>query len=151
MDKVEQFNLPKSYIFKYNEDSMLITMLSPVLLVFLAEMQIWAKINDLPWVYTRTVSKKLAESTTDIHSSGRAADISVKGWNIDKINEFCDYFNSKYAKKYGTSKAGKNLRVCLYEDGITAGNAPHLHIQVRMGLSIAEFQKEYYNNIRRTL
>lgn len=147
-----QWDLPKSYKFKHDDDSMLLTMINPILLCLLAEMNMWALVEDLEFKYTRTVDHKIKNvSTSDIHSTGRAVDISSKNWPNEKIKEFCDYFNSKYAKKYGTSKSGNNPRVAYFEDGVSAGTFQHFHIQVRRGLSIAEFKKEYYNNNRRKL
>lgn len=87
--------------------------------------------HNLPLIITSIIRPKIkGVSKTDIHSTGRAFDISVRGWSADDIAFLVFVMNDDL--KFGaiSARSGKENEV-IYEDGIKLGTAPHLHFQVR--------------------
>lgn len=135
--------LTEHYSFEDNKDTMLFSQLLLPLQAILGQMVLYATINGLPWKYTRIIDEKIPNvSVSDTHSEGRAADVSVKGWNIDDIDEFVDYFNKLYGEDYGTSADGKDPRVVVYH----YGTGWHFHIQIRREIDLDNFFASFYNS-----
>jgi hypothetical protein len=86
--------------------------------------------NRLPLLFTSIIRPKIKESLTDIHAKKRAFDISVKGWTENEINEFVGLINSTFHIGAISMRDGQE-REAVYEDGISAGNGAHLHVQCR--------------------
>lgn len=86
---------------------------------------------NLPILVTSVIRPKIkGVSKTDIHSDGRAFDLSVKGWSHADIKSFVSAINNglnvgAYSKSDGLE------REAIFEDGVTAGKGAHLHLQVR--------------------
>lgn len=87
--------------------------------------------HKLPLIFTSIIRPMIkGVSKTDIHSKGRAFDISVKGWSIEDISTLVDAVNEKLT--IGAISVRDNQeREAVYEDGVSAGNGAHLHFQVR--------------------
>jgi hypothetical protein len=91
----------------------------------------YCKEHNLPLVFTSIIRPKIPGiSTTDIHSTGRAFDISVRGWKLADILAYRDHVNDKFTLGAISARDGKEREV-VYEDGISAGKGAHLHIQCR--------------------
>jgi len=96
--------------------------IQPILGFILFDMLNYCQNQNLPFVVTsmvRTLEENLklkAKSLT--HVEGRAFDLSIKGWDIFKIDEFCQHFNEKYIE-YAKP-------VVLFHEG----SAPHIHVQI---------------------
>lgn len=107
------------------------------LIILAAYTVIYAKTKGLPLVITSIIRPKIpGVSKTDIHSSGRAFDISVVGWSKAVIKDFVQKINKEY--KIGAVSIRDGVeREAVYEDGVpvekggTGGKGPHLHIQCR--------------------
>lgn len=115
--------------FNCDDDPRELGDLSPWLLVVLADVVLWATPKRLPVTITSIVRKTddgISASST--HQSGRAFDLSVKGWSQTSIGLLAKYINDKYAANLGTSGNGKNPIVCLYHNN---GNGWHFHFQVK--------------------
>lgn len=87
--------------------------------------------RNLPVVITRVFDGRIGGiSTSDTHQEYRAIDISVRGWTPEEATKITDILNLSYGYLWGTSRDGKNSRVCVYHKG----TALHFHLQVRRGL-----------------
>ena len=92
---------------------------------------IYCKENYLPLMFTSIIRPKIkGVSKSRTHEQGRAFDISVRGWTIDKINDFVSKINNKF-KLGAVSMTDGVEREAIYEDGISAGLGAHLHVQCR--------------------
>lgn len=96
--------------------------IQPILGLILFDMLNYCQNHSLPFTITsvvRTLEENMkvgAKSLT--HVEGRAFDLSIKGWDIFKIDEFCKHFNDKYVE-YAKP-------VVLFHEG----TAPHIHVQI---------------------
>lgn len=116
--------------FKYDRDMTLMYLIHPILFYIVADMNLWAYENGLPFQITRSVDRKITDvSTSTTHNEGRAVDISIQGWDTDMIDEFIFQFNSKYSEQYGAfSRSDGKPRLI---PPIDHGTAPHFHVQIR--------------------
>jgi hypothetical protein len=114
---------------------MFIELLSPYLIIALANIELYCHFHALPFTVTRTLSERIEGiSKTDSHADGRAFDMSTRGWTIDDIDNFVHDMNrSGVASLYGaTSRTDGVVRLVVYEpNDDTTGRVSHLHIQVR--------------------
>jgi hypothetical protein len=96
----------------------------------------FAKENYLPLKFTSIIRPKIkGVSKTDIHSKGRAFDISVIGWKKEKILEFVDLINKEFKLGAISITDGKE-REGVFEDAEFDKDGkqtkwPHLHVQCR--------------------
>lgn len=92
--------------------------------------------HNLPLVITSIIRPRIpGASKTDIHSKGRAFDISVRGWSEHDIKFLVDAVNEKFTIGAISLSDGRE-REALYEPTVTdaSGNVTkteHLHFQVR--------------------
>jgi hypothetical protein len=101
------------------------------LIILAAFTLVYAKENYLPLIITSIIRPKIkGVSKTDIHSKGRAFDISIRGWTKEQILNFVKKINEEFKIGAISVTDGKE-REAVWEDGITAGKGPHLHIQCR--------------------
>ena len=100
----------------------------------LEEMKEWADEKKLPFLITATVSTHdedlELERISLTHVEGRAADISVRGWDEESIQEFRNYFGAIHADIAAMNAAGEK-RLVVYHDN---GNGLHFHVQIRPGV-----------------
>jgi hypothetical protein len=87
--------------------------------------------HDLPILITSIIRPKIkGVSKSKTHEEGRAFDLSVRGWTKELIKKLVNQLNEKF-KTGAISSTDLKEREVVYEDGVTAGTAPHLHFQVR--------------------
>ena len=89
----------------------------------------WCDKNKIPFVITRCIDGMIPNvSKTDIHSTGRACDVSIKGWTADNIDDFIHDINERFSNEIGAFSITDNVaRFCIYHCGIGF----HMHLQVR--------------------
>jgi hypothetical protein len=92
--------------------------------------------HKLPMVISSIIRPKIkGVSKTDIHSKGRAFDLSVKGWSKEDIDFLVDAINEKFTIGAISLTDGKE-REAIYEgpEFNAKGDQtkwPHFHMQVR--------------------
>lgn len=92
--------------------------------------------HKLPLVITSIIRPKIkGVSKTDIHSKGRAFDISVRGWSKEDIKFLEDAINEKFTIGAISLTDGKE-REAVFEDAEFDKEGdqvkfPHFHFQVR--------------------
>lgn len=87
--------------------------------------------HNLPLVISSIIRPKIpGVSKTDIHSTGRAFDVSVRGWSREDIDFIVKDVNDRLSIGAISIRDGKE-REAVYEDGIVAGKGAHFHFQVR--------------------
>lgn len=101
----------------------------PILLNVLTDFIIWSHTRNLPVVLTRIIDEKIPGiSTSNTHAEGRAIDISIKGWDVDSIDQCRHYFNKKYQDVAAIGEQSKRPILIPY---IEHGTASHIHIQIK--------------------
>jgi hypothetical protein len=86
---------------------------------------------NLPLKITSIIRPKIpGVSKSNTHGEGRAFDVSVNGWTDADIRNVVFMVNRNLNVGAISAKDGLE-REAVYEDGKTAGTAPHLHFQVR--------------------
>lgn len=108
--------------FKDPQEVFEITQIHPKLGHILFDMVDYCYFKKVPFVITcmnRTPEENdHVGAKSQTHVEGRAFDLSIKGWDLFFIDEFCAHFNEKY-KSAATP-------VALFHEG----TAPHIHVQV---------------------
>lgn len=89
----------------------------------------WCIQQNLPFVVTSIIRPMIpGVSKTDIHSKGRAFDLSVKGWAADQCLAFEQYMNDNFSSKFGAISLKDNKpRACVFHNG----TGFHMHLQVK--------------------
>lgn len=100
------------------------------------EMVDYCESRNLPVVITSIIRPMIpGVSKTGIHSAGRAADISVKGWLVDQCLAFEKWMNDNFAEKFGAiSISDGKPRACVFHNAVDAKGKEygwHMHIQCR--------------------
>lgn len=123
--------------FKHEKDKELFYTLHPLLIMVIADMNLYCVNNDMPFVITETITtleqdaklKRISSS----HRTKRASDISVKGWSKDNIKNFVDHFNNKYEDiaSISASDLVRRLVVCH-----NSGYGNHCHIALHSKYSL---------------
>lgn len=92
---------------------------------------VYCKENYLPLKFTSIIRPQIkGVSKSKTHEQGRAFDMSVVGWKLDEIKRFVKRINNEF-KLGAVSMSDGAEREAVYEDGITRGTGPHLHVQCR--------------------
>lgn len=106
-------------------------LLHPLLIDIMADMYQWAVDNSLPFEVTATVSTAAEDAAlnrvSDAHLERRAFDLSIQGWTEDKIKEFTDHFNFKYADVAAIGGTSGRPVLVLYHN---SGHGNHIHVQI---------------------
>lgn len=103
----------------------------PNLLILADEVISFCDNRNLPLKFTSVIRPRIkGTSKTDIHSTGRAFDISLIGWSDAEARDLAYIFNRKFKIGAISASTGEENEV-VFEDGITAGRGRHLHFQVR--------------------
>ena len=93
----------------------------------------YCKSRNLPLVIVSIIRPMIpGVSRTNIHSTGRAFDLSVMNWKLQDCLDCEKYFNGNY-EKIGAIGMGDGLpRACLFESPLYngRGTGPHMHLQV---------------------
>ncbi|MGE3607991.1 MAG: hypothetical protein AB7I27_00285 [Bacteriovoracaceae bacterium] len=102
----------------------------PELLILIDYVISHCETYNLPLTITSIIRPKIKGISKSVtHQEGRAFDISVRGWSHEDIRFLVDNINEKFTIGAISLKDGKE-REAIYEDGVNAGTAPHLHFQV---------------------
>lgn len=101
-------------------------LVDPDLLIVLANMVKWANDRGVRLCVTSILRDYDKFSKSDTHQTGRAFDLSVKGWSNDDIEEFTLYFTQNFGK-LGAIVDGSPRLIVHHNIGL----GDHLHIQVR--------------------
>lgn len=87
-----------------------------------------AETYQLPVVITSIIRPMIhGVSKTNIHASGRAFDMSVRGWSYSDIKFFVDAINEEMTIGAISARDGME-REAVYENG---SGGPHIHLQVK--------------------
>jgi hypothetical protein len=134
--------------FKNNKDKENMLLLHPILLQIMFDMNLWCYERNLPFNVTSTIStihedKKLGR-TSDSHRTGRAIDVSLRGWDHLAVGDFVTHFNRRYYNVAAiASDSGKPTLI----PDVRHGSAPHFHIQVAKKFAT----KEHLEKIKKYL
>lgn len=106
----------------------------PLLVSIMFDMAWYCENNEIPFNITSVIRSPIENARvggkTKTHETGRAFDISVKGWTVYDIDTFVQTFNKKYKNDAAISTDGKP-RLVVYH----IGTAEHLHIQIHSRFS----------------
>ena len=116
--------------FKHKKDYKLFFSIHPILIMILGDMASYCLERNLPFVITSTRSTLKEDNKikrrSSTHRTGRAADISVNGWDAFQIQDFAIYFNEKYEEYAALSSKTNEPQLVVFH----VGTAPHIHVQV---------------------
>jgi uncharacterized protein YcbK (DUF882 family) len=119
----------KKFSCKHKKDYELLSRVEPTLLKVFADIVSYCYQKRIPVQITQAIAEPIqgvSKSTT--HREGRAIDISVRGWDVDEIDDVVKEFNDKYGAVYGTAPTAQDKpRVMVYHHG----TAWHIHVQIR--------------------
>jgi hypothetical protein len=83
---------------------------------------------EIPILFTSIIRPMIhGISETDIHAKGRAFDVSAKGWNDEKKEDFERKVFERFADIGAIGRSTGKSTPCLWHEG----TAPHCHLQVR--------------------
>mgnify|MGYP001544225043 CR=1 FL=1 len=121
-------NKPFATVKHKNElDELLL--IHPVLLGALSQVFLWCHEYEVPCVITsmvRTPSENVAVgAVSQTHTTGRAVDLSVRGWSADQVESFVNWANMFFQDIAAVNRRGEP-RFAVYH----VGTAPHLHLQI---------------------
>ena len=101
--------------------------ISPYLLEIFASFTLWSHQRGLPVVVTSIIDDSV-KRVSSTHKTGRAIDISARGWDKVSIKEAVEHFNFIY-KRYGAvSYSDGQARAIVFHN---SGYGDHFHLQVR--------------------
>lgn len=111
--------------------------LHPLILMVLCEMTAWAWAQGLPVVITETVTNEAQDAQfnriSPSHREGRAFDMSTRGWDEARINEFMSVFSKKYQSIAAIGlKTGKPELIVRHD----TGHGDHFHVQINRSYAI---------------
>lgn len=119
----------KQYFFCDDEIKELMNIV-PELFLIMADMNLWAINSGLRFLVTSIIRCKDKFSESDTHQTGRAFDLSVKGWNNEDVENFILYFEHKYKNYAAITKEGGTRLILRHDIGL----GDHIHVQVRRDL-----------------
>ena len=99
----------------------------PVLLRIFAEANLYCSLNGLEFKCTsmiRNPGDGISVSST--HQTGRAFDMSIRGWDEFDIEEFTRYIDDTFGKYGAVTKSGEQRLIVRHDSGY----GDHLHIQI---------------------
>lgn len=122
--------------FKHKKDHSRFMYLHPLILSVAFDMAHWCELNNLPFVITSTVSttdedEKL-KRRSKTHVSGRAFDMSLRGWTDKDINRFRIEYNNRYSHIASISLYSGQPTLIVRHN---SGHGDHLHIQIHSRFS----------------
>ncbi len=114
--------------------------LQPALWILITRSMLYCAEFNLPFKITSLVSdRKGIKSKSMTHETGRAADISSKGWTETHIYRFTYLMNNWYKDIGAISSSDLKPRAVVHHD---AGYGSHFHLQVRPNADFNKFVKE---------
>lgn len=117
--------------FKHKKDHTRFLYMHPLILSIVFDMAHWCELKNLPFVITSTVSTENEDEKlkrkSKTHVSGRAFDMSLRGWNDKDVNLFRTEYNNRYQHIASISKyTGQPTLIVRHN----SGHGDHLHIQI---------------------
>jgi hypothetical protein len=89
----------------------------------------FAQDRDLPVKITSVVSDTVdVQRVSKTHATGRAIDVSVRGWSTKDIEDACNFLNKNFPDIGAISAKDGKRRACVYHK--VFGGAYHFHLQV---------------------
>ena len=115
-------------------------MLQPALWILMTQTMLYCKEHNLPFKVTSLISdRKNVESKSTTHETGRAFDLSAKGWTETHIYRFQYLMNIWFKDIAAISSVDKKPRAVVYHD---SGHGYHFHLQVRPNANYRKFIKD---------
>lgn len=115
-----------------------VLLLTPMAMLFLADFVQWALDKNLPVVisdtFTTLEEDEKLNRESDTHRTGRAFDISSRGWTKDDIDECVRVFFAKY-RKVGAVDGTGEPRPIKHHD---SGHGAHFHCQVNRRYALSK-------------
>ena len=113
--------------FKHQKDKERFLEMHPMTLRILFHAYQWAHSRKIPFVVTSTLSTKeedeLLKRVSTAHRTGRAFDLSIRGWTTDDIDDFHMDFEKAYGKWGAVSKRDLIRRCVVIK-------RDHIHVQI---------------------
>ena len=123
--------------FKHQKDKELFFALHPLLIMVLADMNLYCSKNNLPFKITETITTLEQDSKlkriSSSHRTKRAVDVSSRGFNLVDIQNFQNYFNEKYKDNASISASDLVRRLVVFHD---SGRGEHFHISLHSKFSL---------------
>lgn len=129
-------------MFKHEKDKIRYLYLHPAILLVLFDMKFYCYQEGMRFNVTSTVTtleednKVHRKSST--HRTGRAFDLSLRGWSELEIKDFINYFNEKYKHIAAYSQlSGRNNLIIRHNSGY----GDHLHVQINAKFKLPELSE----------
>jgi len=122
-----------SYMADFSGKESHIKHIHPVLRWIMFEADYYCYQMNKPYVVTsiiRGVKDGISKSKT--HQTGRAFDVSVKGWSETFIEMFINYLNAMFSSYAATSASGEKRLAVRHN----SGHGDHIHIQINSKYSL---------------
>lgn len=118
-------------MFKHDKDKHRVLHLHPLVLIILFDMKYYCDLNGMRYEVTSTVSTQEEDEAlsrrSSTHRTGRAVDLSVRGWSEEETKHFIEYFSDKYNHLGAYSKASGKNKVIVHHN---SGHGDHIHVQI---------------------
>lgn len=112
--------------------------LHPIALMALCDAAMFCEQEGVPFLITDAVTSKAVDDllgrVSSTHRTGRAWDISTKGWPQDSIDKFRITFFTKYRNHSASDEMG-SPRPLVHHD---SGTGMHFHFQINSKYSLPE-------------
>ena len=122
-------------LFKIKDDIILEDMMQwqePMIWLFAATIR-FCKQNGIPCKISSLISdRENVEAVSKTHETGRAFDLSIKGWTKTHIHKYCFFMNSNYSDWGAIGKTSGKSIVALYHNN-------HIHVQCRPNCSVERY------------
>lgn len=133
-------------MFKHKKDKSRVLFLHPLALVIMFDMKFFCSENYIPFTVTSTMStieedKKLSRKSST-HRTGRAFDLSIKGWSNLEIKDFIAHFNKKYEHVAAYTKSTNKNTLIIHHN---SGHGDHLHVQINYKYKLKELTLEDFS------
>lgn len=133
---IKDFFSEKIPMFKNAKDARHLLYVHPLLAMVLFDMAHYCNSRNLPFKITsmiRTPMENIKVGGKSLtHPTGRAADISTRGFDVYQVAEFKKHFDEKYEDIAAISTIGRKQLVVYH----TSGSGYHLHVQIHAHYAI---------------
>tara|TARA_Y100000401_G_C8261599_1_gene193613 strand:- start:66 stop:449 length:384 start_codon:yes stop_codon:yes gene_type:complete len=121
-------------LFEIKDDIVLedIQLLQPAMWVVLTSVIMYCKKNNLPCRITSIISDRdNVNAVSKTHDTGRAVDISIRGWRDVDCNRLCHKLNTEFSDIAAISYSDRRPRCALLKND-------HIHLQVRPSANVLD-------------
>lgn len=119
--------------FKDDVNSKDLEQLKPATWILLSVVVLYCERWDLPLKITSLISdRENVKAVSTTHETGRAFDISVKGWTEKHIHRFCYFVNLNYTEIAAISSSDGKKRAAVFHNN-------HIHLQVKPNANVKRF------------